>query len=104
MIVAFSACALAPPDLKAEQAALMQTSRDCAQAAASGDAERILSYWADDAIVLPPDEPAAVGKEAVRDFVRASLAIPGFSVSWVPEQASVSAQADVGYLIEKSQF
>jgi ketosteroid isomerase-like protein len=34
---AISACASAPPDLQAEKAALMQVSRDWAQAAASGD-------------------------------------------------------------------
>ena len=36
----------------------------------------------------PPDEGAVVGKEALREYVR----------------ASVSAQGDVGYLIEKTQF
>ena len=62
LIAALTACAPAPPDLEAEKAALMQTSRD----------------WA--------------------------LAAAGFSVSWEPGQASISAQGDVGYLIEKSQF
>ena len=44
--------------------ALMQASRDWAAAAASGDLERALAYWTDDAIVLPPDQPAVVGKRA----------------------------------------
>ncbi len=101
---AISACAPAPPDLQAEQAALMQTSRDWAQAAASGDIDRTVSYWADDAIVMPSDESAVVGKAAIREFVRASFATPGFSVTWEPEQASIANDGDLGYLIERSRF
>jgi uncharacterized protein (TIGR02246 family) len=104
LTAAISACAPAPPDLQAEQAALMQVSREWAQAAATGDAERIASYWADDAVVMPPDQPAIVGKAAILEFVRASLAIPGFSVTWEPEQASVAGSGDIGYLIERNQF
>jgi ketosteroid isomerase-like protein len=91
-------------DLEADRADLMRTSREWAQAAASGDLERIVSYWADDAVILAPDRPAIVGKAAIRDFVRASQAIPGFSVTWEPEQASVSREADLGYLVERNRF
>ena len=49
-------------DLAVELDVLMQTSRDWAAAAASGDLERALAYWTDDAIVLPPDQPAVVGQ------------------------------------------
>jgi ketosteroid isomerase-like protein len=91
-------------DLDAERAKLMQVSRQWAQAVAGGDLERILSFWADDAIVLAPDQPAIVGKDAIREFVRASQAIPGFSLTWEPERASVSSGADVGYLVERNRF
>ena len=104
LIAILPACAPAAPDLQAEQAALMQVSRDWAQAAATGDAERIASYWADDAVVMPPNQPAIVGKAAIREFVRTSLAIPGFSVTWEPERASVAGSGEVGYLIERNQF
>ncbi len=77
-------CAQPQIDERAEQAALMQVSREWAQAAASGDLERIVSYWADDAIVMPPDLPAVVGKSAIRYSVRAGQAVPGFRVTWEP--------------------
>lgn len=86
-----------------EQAALMQVSRDWAQASASGDVERIVSFWADDAVVLPPGQPAVVGKAAIREYVRAGLAMPGFSITWEPERASVSSSGDVGYLVERNR-
>ena len=97
-----AACGPSKTDPAAEEAALMQASRDFAAAAATGDIERTLTYWSDDAVVLAPDQPAAVGKEAIRAFVQQSLAIPGFSITWEPEQAAVSAAGDVGYLIERN--
>jgi len=35
--------------------------------------ERILSYWSDDAVVLPPGLPAVVGKAALRQYVEGSM-------------------------------
>jgi ketosteroid isomerase-like protein len=87
-----------------EGAALMQASRDWAAAAGSGDVERILSYWAEDAIVLPPDRPALIGKPAIREFVRQSLAAPGFSITWEPEAATVAPAGDLGYLVERNRL
>ena len=91
-------------DTEPEREALMQTSRAWARAAASGDVERMVSFWADDAIILPPDRPAVVGKDAIRDFVRRSFALPHFSVTWEPERARISAAGDIGYLVERNQF
>jgi ketosteroid isomerase-like protein len=91
------------PDFEAERTSLMRISREWAQTAASGDVERMMSYWADDAVVMAPDQPAIVGKAAIREFVNASVAIPGFSISWEPESATVSAAADIGYIIERNR-
>jgi ketosteroid isomerase-like protein len=99
-----AACTPAPgkPDLDAEKAALMQASRDWAATIPTGNVDSILSYWSDDAVVMPPDEPAIVGKAAIRAFVTGMFAIPGFSITWEPEQAMISASGDMGYLIERN--
>ena len=86
-----------------EADALMQTSRDWAKAAARGDLERILSYWADDAIVLEPDQHAHIGKAAIRQMVEASMKVPKFSITWGPESAVISKGGDMGYLIEHNR-
>ena len=86
-----------------ESAALMQTSRDWDKAAASGDLERIVSYWADDAVTLEPDQPAHIGKEGARQMVQASMKIPKFSITWAPERAVISKSGDIGYLIEHNR-
>jgi ketosteroid isomerase-like protein len=90
-------------NLESERAALMQTSRDWARTAASGDLERTLSFWSDDAIVMPPGQLAVVGKAAIREFLRQTSAIPGFSITWEPEQASVSNDADIGFMVERNR-
>jgi len=83
--------------------ALMQTSRDFARAAATGKVEEILSYWSDDAIVLAPDVPAYIGKQAIRGMVESSFRIPKFSITWEPEFASISKAGELGYLIEHNR-
>jgi ketosteroid isomerase-like protein len=91
-------------NLESERAALMQTSRDWARTAASGDLERTLAFWSDDAIVMPPGQPAVIGKAAIREFLRQSSAIPGFSITWEPEQATVANDGDLGYLVERNRI
>ena len=83
--------------------ALMQTSRDWAKVAATGDVERTLSYWADDAIVLEPDQHAHIGKAAIRQMVQASMKIPKFTITWSPESAVISKGGEIGYLIEHNR-
>jgi ketosteroid isomerase-like protein len=82
---------------------LMTTSHDWAAATATGDLERALAYWTDDAIVLPPDQPAVVGKAAIRAYVQQAASIPGFSITWVPELAVVSETGDMGYIVERNR-
>jgi len=64
-------------DLAAERSLLLQRDAEWAAAASAGrDLERVLSYWTDDAIVMPPGLPAVIGKAALREYVRASMNIP----------------------------
>ena len=81
----------------------MQTSRDWAKAVAGGDVDVILSFWADDAVVMAPDQPVVDGKAALRQFVLGMQKIPNFSITWEPERAVVSSSGDLGYLIERNR-
>ncbi|GAA0869755.1 hypothetical protein GCM10009116_15910 [Brevundimonas basaltis] len=81
----------------------METSREWSQAAASGDVDAIIRYWADDAVVLMSGLPTFRGKEAIRTYVTESMKLPGFRISWEPVEAHVSASGDMGYLLERTQ-
>jgi ketosteroid isomerase-like protein len=76
---------------------LLERDRAWSRAAATGNVDSVLPYWTEDARVLLPDQPAYVGTESIRQMVTASLAIPGFQISWVPDSAVVSASGDLGY-------
>ena len=84
-------------DQKAEEQQLMETSR---RWAASKSTEETLSYWEDDAVFIGSGGPSLRGKEQIAKMLEATEDIPGFKVTWEPEEAFVSKSGDLGYLIE----
>lgn len=82
-----------------ESRTLLQRDADWAQAAFAGkDIERILSYWSDDAVVIPQGQPIAEGKQAIRAFVSDSLKTPGFKIHWVSKSVTFSPDGNLAYM------
>lgn len=90
-------------DREAEGEKVMQLSREWAESAASGDVEKTLSYWADDAIVMMAGQGKLHGKQAIRQMVEESFRTPGFKITWQPQSVEVSESGDIAYLVEESQ-
>jgi ketosteroid isomerase-like protein len=87
-------------DFAEERARLLHRDAEWALAASEGrDLERILSFWTDDAIVLPPALPAIIGKAALRQYVQSTLQIPGFRITWSTETAVLSPDGQFAYLL-----
>ena len=81
-----------------DRESLLERDREWSSIAAAGrDVERILAYWSEDAIVIPPGAPVIRGRAAIREYVKSSLAIPGFQIRWRPGSASISADGTLGY-------
>jgi ketosteroid isomerase-like protein len=96
-VLLLTRCATVPA-AGGDRESLLQTDRAWSAAAVEGkDVERILAFWADDAVVNPPDGPAVRGKAAIRAYVSAGLAVPGFQISWEPQEAAVSGDGTLGY-------
>jgi ketosteroid isomerase-like protein len=92
-------CNTSNPDLKAEEAAIMKAdSTWAALAKDGGDAEKILSYWSDDAVVLSPGQPVVKGKDALRKMVQDSKNIPGFSITWRSSDIQFSPDGKMAYI------
>ncbi len=104
LMIALVACNQNSIDTKAEGEKVMQTSREWSKVAATGDIEKTLSYWADDATVLSPGQPALTGKKAIREMLESTSKIPGFTISWEPLIVSVSKSGDMDYMIEQNQI
>ena len=84
-------------DLSAEREELFRVDRAWAEAAAAGDVEKSVSFWSDDARVIPPGQPALVGKDAIRGYVTAAMGLPGFSIRWRTTDFVVAASGDMAY-------
>ena len=97
----FTACSSAI-DIETEGETLMQLSRDWSELAATGDMDRIMAGWADDAVVMPPGISSLEGKTAIRRYVEGAQQIPGFAISWEPQSVRVSASGDMAYMIERN--
>ena len=92
-------------DKDAEEKKLMDVSREWSKLAAAGDTtETMFSYWAEDAVVMPPGQPPYKGKAAIREMVMGTTHIPGFKISWEPLSAHVSENGDLAYMIEQNQI
>ena len=94
-----AACAETKVDLKAEEAAIVKAdSTWSALSAEAKDVDKIVSYWTDDAVVVPPGQPIVKGKDALRKFVEESFKIPGFSISWRSSDLKFSPDGKLAYL------
>ena len=86
-------------DPAAESANLLKRDAEWADFATAGkDVEKILSYWSDDAVVIPPGQPIASGKAAIRAFVTGSMQIPGFKIHWVSDKVTFSPDGKLAYM------
>jgi len=92
-------CSAPPFDAAAEQARLLRRDAEWADAASAGkDVEKIVSYWSDDALVIPPGQPVLEGKAAIRGYVASSLKIPGFRIHWASDKVAFSPDGKLAYM------
>jgi len=102
MAVTLSGCAGTAVDLEAEGEELMRLSREWSALAATGNMDTVLTFWAEDAVMMAPGLPPLEGKAAIRDYVEGAANIPGFQISWEPLTVHVAASGDMAYMIERN--
>jgi ketosteroid isomerase-like protein len=92
-------CAAPAFDGAAESKTLLARDAEWARVSSEGkDIDKIVSYWSDDALVIPQGQPVAEGKAAIRAFVTSSLQIPGFKIHWVSEMVRFSPDGKLAYM------
>ena len=91
-------------DLTSARTELLRRDAEWAAVSSKGrDIERILSYWTDDAIVLPPGLPAISGKAALREYVESSWKIPGFRITWTSTDVRFSPDGNLAYMLGRNE-
>jgi len=82
-----------PADERAIRDAVVEWSK----AAGAKDVEKTLSFYAEDASVLPAHAPIATGKDQIRKFWAALMASPGYALGWSATKVEASKSGDVAY-------
>jgi uncharacterized protein (TIGR02246 family) len=86
-----------------DEAAIRDLDAKWSKAASANDVDGTVSYYSDDASLLPPNTPIATGRQAIRS-VWASLLTPGTSLSWQANKVEVARSGDLAYLIGAYQM
>lgn len=85
-------------DLKADEAAIRKADSDWVEAARSKRADAWLAFYTDDAVILPPNDTVANGRESARKSVEDLLSLPALSITWQPTNVVVARAVDLAYL------
>ena len=94
--VAAAAVCLAA-DTKSKQA-LRDADAQWSAAAGAKDLDKTVSYYAEDAIVMPPNASAATTKESIRSAWKEMLTTPGAAISWKATKVEVAKAGDLAYV------
>ena len=68
-----------------------------AKAVEAKDLDKTVSYYSDDAMVLPPNAAIATTKEAIRNIWKDLLASPGLVFRWKTTKVEVAKSGDMAY-------
>jgi ketosteroid isomerase-like protein len=94
----------APPDTRAaDESAIRDLDAQWSKTAGSGDVDRTIWFYTDDAAFLPPNAPLAANKQAIR-AVWAELLAPGNSLSWQASKVDVARSGDLAYSMGSYQL
>ena len=88
----------APPDTRAaDEAAIRKADMDWSNVAQAKQLDAWVAYYSDDATVLPPNEPIAASKDAIRKTIGDLLSLPGVNLKWQSTKVEVARSGDIGY-------
>jgi len=63
--------------------------------AGTKDVDKTVSYYAESAVVMPPNASAATTKEAIRSAWKEMLTTPGAAISWKATKVEVAKSGDL---------
>ena len=82
----------------ADESTVRDLDAQWSKTAGTKDLDATVAYYTDDAQLLPPNAPIAIGKKAIRE-VWTSLIGPNVSVSWQVGKVEVARSGDLSYMV-----
>ena len=94
-----SSCAptVAPDTRAADERAIRALDEQWSATAAKNDLDGTVAFYAEDAVLLPPNAPVATDRKLIRESW-AGLLGPNTAVSWKVSKAEVAKSGELGYL------
>ncbi len=96
--------AIIAEDHSSDAAAIIKADSAWDMASAAKSAEGWLSFYTDDAIMMPPNEPVCKDKASREVSIKNMFAIPGVSLRFQSTKIEVSRMGDLGYTTGVYQF
>ena len=87
-----------------DEAALRKLDDEWSKAAGARDVEKTISYYSDEAVVMPPNIPTLTGKEPIRTLWKSMLGSPDFSGGWKATKVDVARSGDLAYVSGTYEF
>jgi ketosteroid isomerase-like protein len=87
-------CNFPPTARGSDEQAVRDADAAWSKAAGSKDIDKTVSFYADDAIVLPPNEPAVTSKDGIRNLWKGFLDSVT-DISWTPTRVEMSKSGDM---------
>jgi uncharacterized protein (TIGR02246 family) len=88
-------CIVSAADTKGIEQNLRDLDDQWSTAAGAKDLEKTVSFYSEDAIVMPPNASAAATKEAIRKVWQDLLASPGLVMRWKTTKVEVAKSGDL---------
>lgn len=98
-------CASIPgfrPNIPAEEEALRNLDRALLDAERSHEVERVLPFYAADAVVLLENQPPVVGAAEIRAAYEAFFRLPVTAMTGAPTKIEVARSGDMAYMVARS--
>jgi uncharacterized protein (TIGR02246 family) len=80
-----------------EESAIREIVSAWSQAAGAKDLNQCVSFYADDASLLPLNAPIATGKDQIRAVWSQIMSNPDYDFSWRPTKIEVAQSVDLAY-------
>lgn len=87
----------APDTRVADETTLRNLDDAWSKAAGAKDIDKTVSYYSDDALVMPSNSPVLQGKAAARAMWQGMFSMPGFGGGWKATKVDVARSGDLGY-------
>jgi uncharacterized protein (TIGR02246 family) len=91
-------CTASAADSKAIEQNLRDLDDQWSATAGAKDIEKTVSFYSEDAVVMPPNASVATTKEAIRKVWQDLLASPGLVISWKTTKVEVAKSGDLACL------